>query len=193
MKHYIGLVGYGKVGKDTALEALNEAISVSGHKFNRIAFADPLKEDLQRCIKRATKALIAQGVPEQEHKERLRPIYEFYGTSFMRSIDDKIWLKDGLDRAQRCRNRLVCFTDVRNTNEADAILDRNGVLFNIVKDGESAKGKIEAESIPELLKLRGAYIKTIPNNGTKQELGEAIFYSRAFQNLWKRYMREIGD
>lgn len=192
MKHYIGLVGYGKVGKDTALEAINNIISESNNKFHRIAFADPLKDDLQKCIKRAVKALKEQGVPEIEHKERLRPIYEFYGTLFMRAIDDKVWLKDGMDRAYRCRSKLVCFTDVRNTNEADAILDRNGVLFNIVKEGETAKGDVEAKSIPELLKLRGTHIKTVANNGTIEQLGEAIFYSRAFQNLWKRYQREIG-
>jgi hypothetical protein len=189
MKFYIGLVGFGQSGKDTGLKSLNKFLSVANERFHRIAFADPLKKDMALAENRAIKILKRKGVPQDKWKQMIRPIHVFYGSSFIRELDEDEWVIDAFSRAQRAKDNLICFTDVRNINEAVEIIENGGVLLNIEKPGQGPKSDVEKESIEALRKkfLKTQKMVTIVNDSTVEELGEKMFYNKTFQGFWKGY------
>lgn len=171
----IGLCGYGKSGKDTALEEMRK---LSREPWERIAFADPLKQDLAPLFDTLREYYPELDLNNPEHKRLLRPLYECWGTVICRRFAPDIWIK----RAEISRQKLmkkrgkdvnIAFTDVRNINEVEYVHSLGGSVAYIARPGVVAAGEMEAATIPDCLTrypaMRGS--NRITNSGTKEELG----------------------
>lgn len=172
----IGLCGYGQVGKDTAFK---ELLKIVNGKWWRIAFADPLKQDIAPLI-----AILKMYRPDfnpdsnPEHKKMLRDLYESWGTRTCRAIIPEIWSM----RAEKTRQELmrawgkdihVVFTDVRDAGDIRYIKSIGGEILYIERPGVGPAAPIEATTIAECLNTYGALRDKdrIINDGTPADLG----------------------
>lgn len=113
MKQFlIGITGYAQSGKDATGDILGE------YGFERIAFADPLKEI----------ALMLGWDGKKD--ERGRSFLQDIGNR-ARAYNPDIWIDRALEMA-RGKERVV-FTDVRFLNEAAAIQARGGIIIRVVR------------------------------------------------------------
>lgn len=188
----IGLSGYGRSGKDTSLELLNESLMESGLvTYQKMSLADAVKSDLAFCIKRAEALYFKDRDRNSERakdsfKQMLRPLFETYATDLIRGLDKNAWI----DLAEMSMKYIEAssdtqlrwaFTDVRYGNEFAHIHDRGGAVFLIVRPGEGPKGEREQQGAEEIRKLvnknekmRESLIVVI-NNGDKKKLKKKLF------------------
>ena len=173
-KVVIGFCGYSGVGKDTAyIEIAKLAPSML---FQRVAFADKVKEDLKAC----EEALTTLGHTPAKHpdfKEKMRPVWVAWATA-AREFDPMFWIS----RVERDirewgrRSVKVCLTDVRFANEID-FLQRmlKGYVIYIERPGVGPKNAKETESFKKLLLIYPDLLKNkIVNDGTPEELGAKV-------------------
>lgn len=136
----IGLSGYARSGKDTVANYL-----VEKHGFTRIAFADLMREALEKLnpwiqmdemirVPLAT-ALRAYSWEElKSHSDDIRPMLQRFGTEVGREMfGQDFWVNLALERAYKHDN--VVFSDVRFQNEADAIYRDFGSIWRINRAG----------------------------------------------------------
>jgi len=118
----IGLLGPKQSGKDTICILL-----ACERPLTRLAFADGVKEEVADAI----------GMPVsfiEEHKERLRPLLQNWGTELRRDLFDRdYWVKRLLAKLPFVRTPLVVVTDVRFPNEARALAERGARLIRVVR------------------------------------------------------------
>lgn len=174
----VGICGYARSGKDTAARGLVD------QGWRRVAFADPLKQDVLSMLVEASKH---GGLPrhqwpqwswfqDPEKKELIRPLLVEYGRA-MRMVDNDYWIK----RATKTYVRgCGCFviTDVRYVNEASWIRSRGGCVLQVVRPGVGPANDEEKNSLA-LVKADSV----IPNTGTADELWDAVdaFVNRFFE------------
>ena len=118
----IGLLGAKQSGKDSVYAA------IARHTFaTRLAFADGVKEEIADAV----------GMPVawiEEHKEKLRVLLQVWGTELRRDLFDRdYWVKHLILKMNRVRTPLVVVTDVRFPNEANAIIERGGILARVIR------------------------------------------------------------
>lgn len=119
----IGLAGYAGSGKDTIADAMG---------FAKASFAQALKDDLQPLM-----SLLGLDLTRRADKERAREMLVAYG-KFARGIDPDVWIK----RLDLPASNVVVITDVRYTNEAQAIHEAGGWVIRVHRSGvEAANGE----------------------------------------------------
>ncbi len=144
----IGLCGYARTGKDTMAAALAD------DGWERLAFADNLKNDLRTMLEDAVRR---GGVPAANAQRRVcrmlagpdkakaRPLMVAYG-AFMRTFEPDYWIArlwrqiDALPDDAR-----VVITDVRYENEADWVRSLGGVTLWVERPGVGPANGEEAE------------------------------------------------
>jgi len=130
-KTIIGLCGDKFHGKDTAADAL---VNLGG--FQRLAFADPLKECAAAAFGRpvadfhnvALKEKPVPGWPDWTH----RKILEFLGTEVFRTNFPGIWMKTAISKIKESDRQRFVITDLRFQDEVDAVRALGGKVIRIV-------------------------------------------------------------
>lgn len=130
----VGLSGYARSGKDTVAQIL-----VEKYGFERIAFADPIREMLVEI-----NPILENGYRLNEHvqefgwelakaRPEVRRLLQTLGVSARSHIDESVWVMAAL-RKMNDEGHYV-FTDVRFKNEASAIKAMGGELWRIEREG----------------------------------------------------------
>lgn len=120
----IGLSGLKGCGKDTVCKLLAKNYSI-----RRIAFADPLKEELAQACGVTTDFI-------GKNKDAFRPGLQWWATEFRRNFFSKdYWISRAAARLEAARATpgidAVIVTDVRFPNEASWIWREGGVIWRI--------------------------------------------------------------
>jgi hypothetical protein len=174
----IGLVGKARSGKDTFARGLVE------RGYTRVAFADPLREVLEGTDPllhagpwrpaRLSVALERQGSFEEAKSSSygpdIRRLLQNLGQA-VRRLDEDFWLRAGMESAHKAiyhGSGAAVITDVRYTNEADAIQKAGGVLVRIVRPGLESTDTHASET--ELDRYPVDF--TVRNSGTAEDFVE---------------------
>lgn len=184
----IGFCGYGRVGKDSAYLGLKN-IWRAGRVY-RLAFADPIKEDVQACLNRFRKCVPGFNPEDDTTKTILRDLYESYGTRVGRKLLPEIWINaaklsfDELHQKKTAENpndiSLCVITDVRNYNEFQWIDSIGGQTWYIQRPGFGPAAPKEAESIAHILSTIPRFLDVSPeglgilNNQSVVALQESV-------------------
>lgn len=140
----IGLSGYAQSGKDTVAKFL-----VENHGFERVAFADPIRDllyelnpivgfefdgggwDLKYIVDR-------DGWDEAKKDPEIRRLLQVLGVGARNIIDDSIWIIKALRTMSGDGNYVI--TDVRFQNEADTLrLSGHGAqIWRVERTGVNA-------------------------------------------------------
>ena len=172
----IGLCGYAHVGKDTAFEMVEQMFPQL--RAHRVAFADELKADIQKCVD----ALKALGIDTTtpEFKKKFRRMWVSWG-HVSRDFDPLIWVKRVNPAIHELRQRgWVFVTDVRYYNEIVTLRrEKKATIFFIDRPGLYPDNEEEVNSFdeikskcPELFDPQGGFY--FLNDGTPEQLGEKI-------------------
>lgn len=156
----IGITGLAGSGKSTAAEFICD----SG-EYTRVSFATPLKDMLRKLgIDCADK----EATPDILCGKTVRYALQTLGTEWGRQlIGQDIWARSAMEYAQ---HRLpVVFDDVRFENEAQAIIDAGGEIWQIVRPGLEAMDHASEAGIPSSLVSRILY-----NDRTAEELIQLV-------------------
>jgi hypothetical protein len=184
----IGLTGAAGVGKDTVADYL-----VNRYGFEKKSFAEPLKRvllaqdpiigtDLRYpyTMIHLSEALGRYG---EDAVKNVYPLYRRYlqrlGTEGIRAIDPDFWVNAALKDLDTQKGKYV-FTDVRFPNEAAAIGDARGTLWQI--EGTRRRDVIPHSSESWVGKLHESYF--ILNNGSIDKLYNEAEYALGLMN-WK--------
>lgn len=191
----LGISGYAQAGKDTIADRLCEV-----HGFRRVAFADLLRRcaealdpivglhitpaievtshgdltpqfiDPDAAVITYTQALELYGYEESKSRfPEFRGILQRLGTDVGRKLlDDNIWvdatlasLEDGVD---------YVITDARFTNEAQAILDKGGLMVRVEREGTGPVNDHPSETALD----HWNFDHIITNDGTIEELNDKV-------------------
>jgi hypothetical protein len=160
MTQLIGLCGYAGVGKDTA------AANMPGWK--RVAFADPLKDDLRPLVK-----MVGCDLSNPSHKAKARQLMVAWGAT-ARAFQADFWIDRTMDGVRDylkdgCR---VVITDVRYPNEVKAILDLGGKVVRVFRNGFGPVSEEEARSVIEI--DHQFCLPAVANDSTPAELGRRV-------------------
>jgi len=124
--HIIGLTGRKRSGKDTVARFIMDMVPDS----ERLAFADPLKEEVAAACGVSVAYIEA-------HKENFRLILQGWGTDFRRELSDpEHWIKQmrrEIAIAVACDTPLAVVTDVRFPDEAEALRRLGAVIIRVVR------------------------------------------------------------
>lgn len=178
----IGLAGFASVGKDSVADVLCDI-----YDFNRIAFADPLREMMealnpivhvgprtgspQSNILHYVEAVHRYGYREAKDRfPEIRRLLQKLGTEAGRDVlGDTIWADTGIKRAAGLDR--VVFTDVRFDNEVDAVRNAGGVIWHIKRPGYDKPATDHvSEKLPTYLKAE----HVVFNSGTLEHLAGEV-------------------
>jgi len=134
----IGLMGYARSGKDTVANIL-----VEHYGFERIAFADPIRELLARI-----NPILNNGYYLNEHvqefgweiakaRPEVRRLLQELGVGARDILGEDVWVNAAL-RKMSSKNKHYVVTDVRFQNEALTIKLANGVLWRVERPNVTA-------------------------------------------------------
>lgn len=137
MTHLIGLSGYARSGKDTVAGILLQ------QGWQRHAFADKLKLAVLTLnplinpggFERVAEIIRNEG-PEfaKDNYEEYRRLLQVFGTEVGRNLfGENFWVEQALREVRE--DEKAVFTDCRFPNEAQAIKDRGGEVWRIVRPG----------------------------------------------------------
>ena len=127
MKQLIGITGYKGVGKSEVAKALQSIGDVQ-----ILSFASPIKEMINNVVN--IDELFAYGkeaplisLGGNSYREALQSLGTEWGRDF---LGKDIWANKGLVKAKALNTAglNIVFDDVRFDNEAQAILDRGGIV-----------------------------------------------------------------
>lgn len=178
----IALTGVKRAGKDTVADYL-----VKQHGFTRVAFADPVREqvytldpilhityDLQTGVQgpmRLSDWVDTHGWEKAKEHPEVRRLLQVYATEVVRDqIDPDLWLNLGLAKIRKI-NGPVVVTDMRFKNELQALVSRvHARTARVVrKEAEHADAH---RSEQELAHVKLDY--DIDNNGTIGDLENRV-------------------
>lgn len=144
----IGLMGKKGVGKDTLADRL-----VSRGRFQKMAFADPLK-----AVCREMFALTSWQLHDPEGKETVderwgmtpRQMMQRVGTDMVRSMLGKdFWLRRmdlELGSLMESKQMMIVISDVRFANEAQWVRDRGGMIVRVIAEHDKAARDVDAHA-----------------------------------------------
>lgn len=171
-KFLIGLVGLRRSGKDTAARSLEDG------GYSNFKFAGALKCMLHAYLTyRGATEELADAMIDGELKETSSPLLDgqtprhamqTLGTEWGRDlISQNIWVNTLLDAIQG--HERVVVTDVRFSNEADAVRKAGGKLIRIRRSGGTLDGHVSETSI-EAIEVD----REIWNDGTIETLHRRV-------------------
>jgi len=166
----IGLCGLAGSGKDEV-----SAILSRRHRFAAISFAGPIYKAVSEITGLSPAQLKHREAKEQPIAwlgKSPRELLQTLGTEWGREmVRDDIWIRIAMRRAAEYTH--VAVTDVRFTNEAEAIVDAGGQVWRVERPGAGlggAAGEHASEAgIPDHL-----VNQVIRNVGTLDDLEEAV-------------------
>lgn len=192
----IGLTGLAGAGKDTVADYL-----VEHYGFQKVAFADEMKRVLREMNPIIGMDMYSPGrmIHLQEALERygenavkqVYPTYRRYlqsfGTEGIRSIDEAFWVNAAMRKITAKGNYV--FTDVRFPNEALAIGDARGALWQVERP---QTGKLAHVSESWAGKLGEEYL--IYNGAGMDKLAHEVEYalSAMQSNFRQRWMTGVA-
>lgn len=177
----VGFTGAKYSGKDTAAKAL-----MWDHRFwNRIAFADPLREMLYTLnpLISPFSALTWQeswdtiGYDEMKKYAEVRRLMQVFGTEVMREqFGQDVWVDLTMRKVDASPEMTTWWavTDVRFDNEAQAIRKRGGQIVELVYTGEQDRDAHGADHASEAGISRGLIDATVYNDGTEDFYPQVI-------------------
>src|SRR5262245_3776851 len=130
----VGISGKKRHGKDTVCRMLG--CNLGGVK--RMAFADALKEEVATACQVTLESI-------EEHKEKFRPMLQWWGTEFRRKFfGENYWLnrlreKIAVEMLLHPEAKIVV-TDVRFPNEAELIHSMGGVMVRVQRNISPVNG-----------------------------------------------------
>lgn len=140
----IMLVGKSGVGKDHFARILKRELRPDGggaFPVLTLAFADALKEEVRMMLEHQLIALDKKGVWGVEFgedaRDLLRPLWQWYGTEFVRKNDDTYWIKKVQQKMKKHMGPIIV-TDCRFKNEA--WFGRNHEFIIVRVAGENRRG-----------------------------------------------------
>lgn len=172
---HVMVIGRARHGKDTVAGMLR----VLDDNFERSAFADALKDHLAEWLARSVFELfpIDESVGFDKKfflnafktdKQRFRPLLQWFGTDFIRAIDDEFWIKrlakTTLDADPNVRHVI---TDARFPNEIETF---NGRGFFIIKVERKIANISESTHASEAMIDSLPYHVKIKNDGSIGDL-----------------------
>jgi hypothetical protein len=133
----VGLCGAIGAGKDSVADVLARDLG-----YKELAFATALKEAVAtmfpwvpRCHFFGTQEEKAQTLFQGTQRWTGRKLLEYFGTDCGRAILQDIWVRAAMEQIDRRPDKLWVVSDVRFPNEAQAIRDRGGIIWEVVKTG----------------------------------------------------------
>jgi hypothetical protein len=124
----IGIAGVAGSGKDEVAKRISSKFEMT----DRIAFADPLKDEV--C-----KAMGIKREYLEQHKKHFRLILQGWGTDYRRKMfGEDYWTRKWLQRIKESPAMVVVTPDVRFFNEAQLIRALGGYVFKVVRPNNPA-------------------------------------------------------
>lgn len=172
----IGLCGAAGSGKDTVASHLE-----SRHGFKVLAFAGPLYEAVS-----AITGMNVGDLRDRQKKEKPiewigkspRELLQLMGTEFGRNmIHEDIWVTIAMRAMREARRRGLpgaVVTDVRFDNEAEAIREEGGLVFEVARRGARCLADGAAKHKSEAGIDRQHIFTTITNDGTIGDLSATV-------------------
>ena len=136
MKKVIGLGGVARAGKDTFAGILAYKLQQSGKSVKRVAFAEPLKTQVEDFL---VKNLgITAWTPSTEEKAIIRPMLVWYGDAQRKRTNGRYWIDLAKKTIEESNYDYYIITDVRyDAYEKDELYflknEVNGTLCHISK------------------------------------------------------------
>jgi hypothetical protein len=165
----IGLTGYAQSGKDTVANIL-----VEKYGFERIAFADPIRDMLFEMNPNYNDTLLQQAITSQgwdEIKKNsiVRRMLQNLGVGARKVLGEDVWIIAALRKINDVNKHYV-ITDVRFENEAAIIKQLNGELWRVIRPGVEAVNNHISEH-----EMNGYNVdRELHNGGTLEELELSI-------------------
>jgi hypothetical protein len=131
----IGLSGYAQSGKDTVAEYL-----VNERGFERVAFADPIREFLLELNPILENGIHLTSVVDEfnweiaKKKPEVRRLLQATGVAARKHIDEDLWVIAALRKMNEVGKQYV-ITDVRFQNEAVMIKQSGGHIWRVERQG----------------------------------------------------------
>ena len=194
MKALLGLAGQARSGKDTVASMVEDILKeeVPELDVHQDAFANRLKVSAAHALgfkfdtieeyrewsdRIKSNAVIQVVLPESPYRRPVdiiqeisgREFLQFYGTEAHREVfDPEFWVKSLLDDPPECG--LLIITDVRFPNEAEAIREMGGEIWEIYRPETTTPASHASEEplSAELLDFQ------ITNDGSLDELKEQV-------------------
>lgn len=161
------VIGRARHGKDTVAGMLR----VLDDNFERVAFADQLKDHLAEALSRSAHDLFPMEtsigltkkffLSEFKHnKAQYRPMLQWFGTDFVRNFDDEFWIK-ALDKKinKDAEGERHVLTDARFPNEVNHQLQKDYFVIkveraveNISESNHASENQID--SLPHHIVIR---------------------------------------
>ncbi len=171
----IGLSGYARSGKDTVAQFL-----VENYGYTRVAFADKIKQMLLELnpyvgigFSNHSHTTLADLVTlsgwdgAKEHPE-VRRLLQNLGVSARNYLNDEVWINAALGTPTQ--NDGLVITDVRFTNEAEAIKKRGGQIWRVIRPNVTAVNSHISETHMDGY----AYDRIVDNSGDFKDLSIEI-------------------
>jgi hypothetical protein len=139
----IGIAGYAKAGKDTFVGIAKTVLQRNNYTPMRVAFADRLKEEVQRMLEQNNFQInVTRLIPEE--KERVRPVFVFWGCQRRHESEKGMYwvnivdnyldtiIRDHLENGQSTERVVALVSDVRFPNEAKWVHEKwEGELIHL--------------------------------------------------------------
>ena len=171
----IGLTGYARSGKDSVAQIL-----VDNYGFTKYAFADKVRDiayELNPIVEHSHKQLyVVKPVPLQsivdalswEHAKstvpEVRRLLQDLGMAVRKHLGEETWIRATLDQIDKDKN--VVISDVRFSNEAEAISALGGQVWRIKRMGVDAVNSHISETQMDGYKVD----QILLNHGTLEDL-----------------------
>lgn len=137
----LGLAGQAGAGKDFTYQWLNAVLQEDHLIAIRVAFADGVREEIEDVLQIDSEVLWTKPYPVE-----IRKLLQWWGTEYRRAEDPDYWSKKGIAEAVRLdagkHIQLVVITDVRFANEALAIQDAGGKVYEVVAPSAMRKRRL---------------------------------------------------
>lgn len=178
----VGIVGKGRVGKNTLGDLLKEAFKeLTGEEYIFMAYADILKEQVGISFDLSNQQLYGdlKEMPDNRYTKEdgnswtSREIMQAYG-EFHRSIDINYWVKKVVDKIEKECYSNVILTDIRYPNELSAINTFSGVSINITRENAPSINGATHSSETSIDNVTD-YDFVVNNDGTIEELKEVAY------------------
>jgi hypothetical protein len=166
----IGLSGYAQSGKDTVAELL-----CLNYGYNRVSFADPMREALMRLnpvINSQPLACLVDdyGWDVAKSNPEVRRLLQVFGTEVGRQMfGENFWVDIAL--AGLNSNHRVVLSDVRFPNEAQAIVDKGGQVWRVQREGHKPVNLHASETAMD----NWRFDDLILNHGSLDDLADEVF------------------
>jgi phosphomevalonate kinase len=168
----IGLSGKKLSGKDTVYE-LAADICDKSTRIGRVAFADPLKQEVSEITGMTCKFI-------EENKSDFRELLQVWGTEFRRRFNgNDYWINKMGKIIEQSEGYLdmLFITDIRFKNEADYIKAVGGKLVRVERrqyDYDSYPGPIDTHSTEKDMDDYSQFDYVLNNDKTIDELANSV-------------------